>query len=282
VTEPTSKKANRTGQTKPDTVFKAVTGKMAQEAQLDLLNVELPRLPSTDLIIHVPQGKDLSATPFEFFAPYNIVEFKSENDPFDEFEFAKSLGRTLLFYDVFKKAKYAEILTVFVCARHPDGVIEHLKVEEIKYEPVEGKPWLITGKFEKLNFVFVLCRELPLEEKFYRWLIFANSQSTEWKKFVTMLMKEQNLAILDLIGYFRLKELAEMKTKLKSVEAVPELSPEDLEFMDKLVTSYLSNQKLREQFLSRITEEELIDNLTPEQLDKLAELIEKRKKRRKK
>jgi hypothetical protein len=278
MTEPTPpKKTNRT--TKPDTVFKAVTGKMAQEAQLDLLNVELPRLPSTDLIIHVPKGKDLSATPFEFFAPYNIVEFKSENDPFDEFEFAISLARTLLFYNAFKKAKYSEILTVFVCARYPEGVIEHLKTEGIKHEPVVGKPWLITGNFEKLNFVLVLCRDLPLEEKFYRWLIFASSQSTEWKKFVTMMLKEHNFEVLDLLYYFRPKEVEAVTIELKNAGATAELTEEDIRAIARLAEIYTSNQRLVEQFMSHFSLEDRLSGVSDEQL---AELLEKRKKRRKK
>jgi hypothetical protein len=84
---------NNIDKTRADVVFKDVTSKIAQAYGLELLNVELPRLPSTDLIIQVSSGKDLNNSIFHFFSVYNILEFKSENDKFNFHEFIYSLAQ---------------------------------------------------------------------------------------------------------------------------------------------------------------------------------------------
>src|SRR5215468_11269987 len=82
---------------RPDPLFKTVTREAALAVGLELLDIELPQLLRADLILAVPQGKDLSGTLFDFLAPYSIIEFKSENDRFDAAELAKNLARSLLF-----------------------------------------------------------------------------------------------------------------------------------------------------------------------------------------
>jgi hypothetical protein len=265
-------------QAKPDTVFKEVTGKMAVAVGLDLLNVELPRLPSTDLIVHVPPGSDLSATPFEFLYSYSILEFKSENDPFDEFEFAISLARSLLFYNRFRKAKYQEMLTVFVCARYPDDLKEHFDLEKIKLKPAKKAEWLLQAKYGSLNLAFVICRYLPLEEKYYRWLIFASSKSAKWKEFVKMMLRMQNQEILDLLTHFRYKELVTMATELKKEETQGTLTKEDEEIVEalrRLLEAYSYDPQAIGQFFSKS-----FNNMSTEELDKLIKLIESEKRKR--
>jgi hypothetical protein len=273
-------KEAKAGRTLPDTVFKKVTGEMAVAAGLDLLNVELPRLPSTDLILYVPEGKDLSATPFDFLFPYSIIEFKSENDTFDEYELSIGLGRSHIFYNRFRKAKYKEILTVYVCARRPDDVIDHLEAEEIG---IIGDPeidWLVRAKIGMLNVAFIICRNLPLEEKYYKWLIFASSKSAKWKFFVKMMLRTKNYEVIKLLGYFRFKELLNMITELKEeAKTSPEAPDQELiEIWDKFASLYVDDPEGFARLLSGFKTEFIVNALKAEQLDEFAKLVQKRKK----
>ena len=90
---------------RPDPMFKELITKAALASEIEMLNVELPQLLRADMLLAVPEGKDLSGTPFDFLLPYSILEFKSTNDDFDRFEFAKNLARTHLFFSQYKKLK---------------------------------------------------------------------------------------------------------------------------------------------------------------------------------
>jgi hypothetical protein len=264
-----------------DVVFKDVTSKMAQAIGLELLNVELPRLPSTDLIVHVPTGKDLTDTIFDFFAPYDILEFKSENDKFNFYEFLYSLARSLLFFARFELEKDEELLNVFVCARKPDGVIKALRKRKIRVKADAGKPWLLRAKYGTLYIVFIVCRLLPVKEaKYDRWLIFAPTDDAIWQEFVKIAVIEGKRNILDLMRFFRREDLLKMVVKLKKdLDELPleKRRREDLrviELLQELIEMYEEDSpELFAKLFSKVKPESLIEGLTFEQRQTLLKLL---------
>jgi hypothetical protein len=269
------------GQIRADALFKELMGEMATAAGLDLLNVELPRLQLTDLIIHIPTGTpNLEDSVFELFLPYTIVEFKSENDKFNQFEFAQILSRTLLFYAKFGKADYDEILTLFVCARYPESLIKHLEANGIKIETDPENAWLLRTVYGTLKIAFVICRLLPLEEKFFRWLIFAPTDSIKWEEFVKMIVLEDKVEIVDFFEYFRYKEFSEMVTKfeteIKNLDdpEITEVTKKGFESWRRILAYWAEKKpELHKRYVQSLTPEEVVNSFTPEQREALLKLL---------
>jgi len=213
---------------RPDPMFKELITKAALVSEIEMLNVELPQLLRADMLLAVPEGKDLSGTPFDFLLPYSILEFKSTNDDFDRFEFAKNLARTFLFFSQYKKIPYNKLLTVFVCSEQPDSVLDHLKAEGITIEIDPATPWLLRCRIWTLAVAIVVCRLLPLEERFYDWLQFAPATSVKWREFVTLMLLKGNRNQLEVVKKLNLREYRIMLPGIMEqfVEQFKELNPE--------------------------------------------------------
>jgi hypothetical protein len=268
-----SKETSSRNLIRPDPMFKAVTRKAAMEAGLELLSIELPQLLRADLMLAVPEGKDLSDTLFDFLSPYSIIEFKSKNDTFDQFEFAKNLARTHLFFGENKQVSYNQLLTVFVCAEQPDKVLDHLKAENTPIEIDEATPWLLRCRVWSLEVAIVICRLLPLKRRFYHWLLFAPAGSVKWRDFVTMLIKDGERDLLEQVKKLNLKEFKLMT--LKITEGLEELSPEEraeyeedwLELIELEINGLEKlNPKKAKELFSKLKPEQLLAGLTPERL----------------
>lgn len=260
---------------RPDPMFKDVTRKAALANGLELLDIELPQMLLADLILSVPQGIDLSDTLFDFVAPYSILEFKSENDIFDEYEFARNLARTFLFYSESKQVKYSQILTVFVCSQQPDRVIDHLVAEGTPVRGDPTMPWLLRCKVWSLNIAIIVCRLLPLEKRYYDWLLFAPADSVKWREFVKMLIRTGDRNMIEQIKKLRLKEFKLMSFDI--AEELKGLSPQEQEerkrdWMELIETEFNMLEKWDPEMAGEVVSN-LLAGLTPEQRKKLIELL---------
>jgi hypothetical protein len=265
---------------RPDPLFKDVTRTAALAAGLELLTIELPQLLRADLVLTVPPDKDLSGTLFEFLSPYSILEFKSENDDFDQAELIKNLARSLLFLSKNQAVTYNQLLTVFVCAKHPDSVLEHLAAEISPIESDPSRPWLLHSHFGPLKITIVVCRLLPLEKRYYDWLLFAPTGSVKWHEFVKILVRNGEKAFLEQVKNLRPKEFTLMTPEI--TEMLKTLSPEERAQHEKdwfglieaeLLASEDLNQDALSKLLTKLRPETLTANLTPEQRKKLLELL---------
>ncbi|MEI7557062.1 hypothetical protein [Candidatus Chlorohelix sp.] len=286
---------------RPDPMFKEVTTSIAKVVGINQMSIELPQLLRADLILAVPEGKDLSGTLFDFLLPYSIIEFKSTNDDFDRFEFAKNLARTHLFFSQYKKIPYQQLLTVFVCSEQPDTIIDYLKAVETPLESDPATPWLLRCRIWLLEVAIVVCRLLPLQERFYDWLQFAPATSVKWREFVTLMLLKGEKNQLEVIMKLHLKEFRLMRIDIK--EHLKELSPEqrkeyeeellgfaedcinDLgELNPQMAKRFISGVKPEirlagltpEQRLEGLTPEQVMAKFTPEQLQKYLDLITQR------
>ena len=210
---------------RPDPMFKELITKAALASEIEMLNVELPQLLRADMLLAVPEGKDLSGTPFDFLLPYSILEFKSTNDDFDQFEFAKNLARTFLFFSEYKTIPYNKLLTVFVCSEQPDSVLDHLRAKGISIEIDPATPWLLRCRIWTLEVAVVVCRLLPLEERFYDWLQFAPATSVKWREFVKLMLLKGKRDQLEVVKKLNLREYRLMTIDIK--EQLKGLSPKE-------------------------------------------------------
>lgn len=231
---------DESGQLRPDPLFKDLTRKAALAAGLVLHNIELSQLLRTDLVLSVPDKVNVSNTMFHFFNRWNILEFKSENDTFDKAELLKILSRSFLFLSEYPEIEYKDFLTTIVCSYYPESVIEHLELEKTKLKRTVKYPWLLRFKVWNLEVAIVVCRMLPVEEKYYQWLLFAPSTSNKWEEFVKILLKNGRYDWLDVVSRFRIKELVVMNTKLKEeIAKSPSKEKEELlELFEKMMKTF--------------------------------------------
>lgn len=260
---------------RPDPLFKDVTRRAALAAGLELLDIELPQLLRADLVLAVPQDKDLSNTLFDFLFPYSLLEFKSENDTLDGSELAKNLARSLLFLSENRRASYRQLLTVFICAERPDSLLDHFRLENLSVTTNPAQPWLLHAQFGPLQIIMVVCRLLPLERKYYAWLLFAPASSRKWREFVKMLIRNGEKALIEQVKSLRLKEYRLMTPEL--IEMLKDLSPEEREERNKDLLDLIDSEvDMLEELNPKMADEFILKRfakLSPEQRKKLRELL---------
>lgn len=83
---------------RPDPVFKEIVRIDAVEKGMMLLETQLPQLLTADFLLYAPPNVSLIGTKFDFFRTYTMIEFKSENDDFDEREYTKNEIRVAAFF----------------------------------------------------------------------------------------------------------------------------------------------------------------------------------------
>jgi len=230
------------GSVLPDTVFKLLTRREIEQNKLHVGESELQYISRTDLVIEIPPGLDLSQTLFEFCAPVTVMEFKSQNDPFNVEEFVVNQTRTsVLFIQALSRAKaeqksikderkvsgpnslklgeidalqyYARFLNVYVIARYPKDFLDLAPANGVIFELDQTRPWLRWATVGFQRVALVICRDLPLEKRFYNWLLFAPSQGKKWEAFVERLRLEGEEELLDFARKLRPKEFDMIRMK---------------------------------------------------------------------
>jgi hypothetical protein len=126
----------------------------------------------------------------------------------------------------------------------------------------------------------IVCRDLPFDRKYYRWLIFLPSDNAKWQEFVKILFKENEKFYLELLREMRPKEYYMTIETLNVEELVSELSPEEQEERRQ---DMLELHKAELRFASKmlkalgvnpaISWAELIQESTPEELRDLVQML---------
>ena len=279
-------KEKESGQLRPDPAFKEYTAEQARKAGLELRNVELPQLSLSDLVLAVPPNTDLNGTMFDFFGKVNVVEFKSQNDDFDLRALFMNQGRAAFMFAKGEVPELEDLMSVFVSAYYPETVVKFLESKGTNYRAEHA--WLIRCQLGGIEVAIVVCRLLPIECRYYWWLIFAPTTSPEWKKFVTRMLEQGEREIVDQIIRLRPKEYK--KVAINFVEELKKRSPEEqaeykkdrkeiLEFeLEAFRDLYPQDvaevaAKLEPQTLVAGLTPEKIARLSPEQRQKLLELL---------
>ncbi len=204
-----------------DLIFKEITRLAATQLGLQASETEFQQTTTrADLVLTVPPGLALEDTMFDFFRAVNVVEFKSENDRFNLREYAKNELRTIIRFLQGKQENYDNILNVIVSARSPDGFLKQAREHGLAFEPEPDRPWLLRCQAGFQNVVIVVCRDLPIDQKYNDWLIFIPTDSRRWRKYLELLLLRGDIASLNTIRRMRPKEYADMtKDIIEHLEA---------------------------------------------------------------
>ena len=200
-------------QDRADPVFKELMLEEAILHELEVLTVEFAQITRADMVLGVPDLAKILGTLFDFFRRYNIIEFKSENDQLDFEAFIKNVIRTHLFWlenqGKKNKVSYKDILHVIISARFPESFFAEIAQEGIIFTATDERPWLFEAQVGLQKVVVVVCRNLPIEEKFLRWLVFAPSNTKKWKDLIVALLRQGGMAWLKRMERLKPREFGE-------------------------------------------------------------------------
>lgn len=263
------------GKKQPDLVFKQLTLEKALETGLKNISTEihLPQSTRGDLILTVPEGSELKLekTLFDFFRAINVVEFKSENDPFDERKFLKNVMRVDAIYNEDENLTFEKLLNVFVLAHLPQNFLRFAQEFGYEFEKTKNREWLLQENFGFQRVAIVICEKLPLEEKYYQWLVFAPSKTKKWHDFVKQLiLTGKDDELLKAASAMREKE-AQMvyKELIDSGELDPQekarITKDRIEAIQIALNDFQKNPEELSLALSGIQPEKILSGLKPEE-----------------
>ena len=257
----------------PDTIFKKLTRLDIEEQHLRVSDSEIQHITRTDLVIEKPEGVDTTNTMFDFFAPVTVLEFKSENDTFDNREFVINQIRTGILYIQSKEKDYTNFLNAYVLARYPQKFLDNAPDNGIVFTVDPERLWLRWATVGCQKIALLVCRDLPIERRFYRWLLFAPSDSKKWSAFIHRLEEEGNQELLAIAEQLRPKEFRKMNISAKEIweeaRQAGALTPEVEAYLAKEraegIANMLDNLNQRDFFQMSMS----VDYMTDEQISRM-------------
>lgn len=265
---------------RPDPTFKEITGSLAQAIGIKIRSAELPQSLYADFILEVPPEVNLDNTLFSFMANYQyaVVDFKGQNDPLDMTKLHNNVARTALFCAKNPQVDVRQVLNLLVCSRYPQEILRHEKgVTGFKRPDAKGQPWLWLGKYAIQEVGIVVCRDLPIEPRFYEWLIFVPSDNKRWPETVQTFYDEKRYDLLATVLKMHPRGVKDMELKLDWDKIYREMDPIekarlDAEWAevipDKLSEFATSNPEILDRLIAKFGQ-----SLTPEQRAKLSRVL---------
>jgi hypothetical protein len=285
---------------RPDPRFKFWTEKLLKALGIKAVATDLPQLLSADMILEIPPESHakLESTLLAFLRSfrYAVMDFKGQGDNLNLDKFLLNVARTATFCTKVKPNEdKLHVLNLIVSSRLPEDLLAlaNRNPDHPEFTNTPERPWLWQGGTFYQNYIIVVCRDLPLEESYYDWLIFAPSDSDKWKNFAKMMLRENRTEILEELFRLHPKEmkpmiadhLEEMKQldpqqrqKLyqdyrdlaeTAVELLEEAWPENYQdFASRLLLKVAP-----EQVLATLTAEQVMAALTPEQLEAIRKAL---------
>jgi len=274
----------------PDPAFRYSLELIAKQLHVELIEAKLPQTLLADSIVFVPKGAKIQGTVLDFFRIYNILEFKSQNDPFDEKEFVKNAIRVALFFLQNPKANFENLLNVIVTARYPTHFFKFMAERGFKFETDAGREWQRRYKIGLQEVVVIICGEMPIEEKYFEWLMFAPSDGKTWRDAVKAMVQLGRWELLERVQRIRPKEFAAMSSDFMKV--LEQYGPREKRRLNrdraaavKIYLDYFKKEKpemyeqiLTEQIRPSLTAEERLAGLDSEQREALLKLLNEQSK----
>lgn len=271
-----------------DPIFKqALTDELANLPVVLQTEVEVSRLPRTiDAIITVdgkgPLQTVRTSTPFFYFLPHNQVEFKGRRDPLTVQGYHLIRGRTHLYVGE-QAIRLEEMVVTIICAGKPKTVFTYAERLKQPFVPVEAGYYRRQGQ---PPIYLIVINELPITPKNYSLLLFAASKH-KFREFLEQVVAQQNMVyiryayevdpkltkeVLTMAGISSTLSKSDLKFMAEDIgpELVPFLHTEDL-------VKGLNAKKKRE-LISAFNLEELLSGLSPENQEKLFQLLLKTRK----
>jgi hypothetical protein len=273
---------------RPDPRFKLWTEKLLKTLGIKAVATDLPQLLSADMILEIPveSHAKLVHTLLDFLRSfrYAVMDFKGQGDNLNLDKFLVNVARTATFCTKVKSNEdKRRVLNLIVSSRLPEDLLalanEDAANPELTNTP--EMPWLWRGGTFYQQYIIIVCRDLPLEEPYYDWLIFAPSDSDKWKNFAKMMLREKRTEIVEELFRLHPKEMKPMIADY--LEEIKQLDPQQRE---KLYGDYkdvaeaslsLLKEFWPESFQKVVTDtmtsKEVLANLTPEQLEAIRKAL---------
>jgi len=209
---------------RPDPAFKYLTRQVADAIGLEAIETEFPQTLRADLILAVPENLGLENTLFDFCRSFNVLEFKGQEDQLDEAGFVKNEVRVNLLFLQNPAATFENTLNILVSSRLPRQFFNYMKLRKCRFRKETGRPWQWRCRVGLQEVVVIVCRELPIEPRYYEWLVFSPAGSLKWQNFVRVLAREGNLPLLETVQRLSVREYRLMTPELKKI--ISEYQPE--------------------------------------------------------
>jgi hypothetical protein len=211
-----TKKRTQTQTVKPvataDAQFKLASIQLAKKVGLLVGNAEMPNKLATDVVLEVPRGilRQLKQSLFDFLRDYKfaVTEFKGQNDQFTLKKFKINVARTIMFEDMHPEVPEGKILNLYVTARYPEEflALANKHPDKLSFIQDEKRRWLWHGTCFFQPMMIVVCRDLPLEPKYYDWLVFVPAGTVRWREVIEMLKEDKRPDLLLIMRNLRPKE----------------------------------------------------------------------------
>jgi hypothetical protein len=177
----------------------------------------------------------------------------------------------------------------------PDALFKTLtRKDDIIFTRDPNREWLWWSKVGYQKIAMVICRDLPIEKRFYKWLLFAPSNSNKWRDFVRQLRLEGETELLELAESLRPEDFnmavlkrtaAEIWEEMRRIGALtPEVEAQLERERDEAIQELLLDLDNREDFqidsaIKYLTDEQLtglINDLSFNRLTRIAAFLERR------
>jgi hypothetical protein len=269
-----------------DTQFKLASIQLAERAGLLVGNAEMPNKLATDVVLEVPRGilRQLKQSLFDFLRDYKfaVTEFKGQSDPFTLRKFKINVARTIMFEEMHPDVPEGKILNLYVTARYPEEFLSlaNKHPDKLSFIQDEKRRWLWHGTCFFQPMLIVVCRDLPLEPKYYEWLVFVPAGTQRWREIIQMFKEDNQFNLLLLMRKLRPKEFDMVIDVDEIIRQLPneERAQWEEEWGELMERELLKNPDgilgPVSRNLAKLTPEQfakLTENATPEQFAKLTE-----------
>ena len=269
-----------------DPTFKNVTSQAARARGINIVGAELPQTVTADLIFELNEDTDLTDSLFSFLSGYRfaVVDFKGPNDPLDMPKLLLNVARTALFCAKNPQVSVRQVLNLLVCSRYPANILKEPAAQNIVgfHQPdPEKQPWLWLGRYVFQEIIIVVCRDLPIEERFFDWLLFMPADIKKWPVTVRQFLAAGRYDLVALSRNLHPKEFNEMKLEITLSDITANMTQRERKQYYKDLAALLRtelNELLVEspedarEMISKVEPQQLADVLTDEQFEKLVQL----------
>ena len=266
----------------PDSIFKRIMDLRFTQLGIPLqTQVEVSHLPRTiDVVIvlshETDQEKVRLETPLFYAGPYNLIEFKGNNDRLTIPEFRLILGRSNLYMGE-NRIPVTNITITIVCAGTPRKVLKHCQAE-VEFESLGGRYYRST---DKLPVHIIAINELEVTPKNYPLLMFATSkqQFEEFLRDAVDRNDSDHNPVITFAYFLRSELIREIDMPLKnrlSKEAL-DIIIEDIgdEILSRFSVDEIASRLSPEERLTGLSPEAIVSRLSPEERRQLQQLLEK-------
>ncbi|MEI6045092.1 MAG: hypothetical protein WCS37_12140 [Chloroflexota bacterium] len=228
----TSEEETVLGITRADPAFKEVTGKMARASGLNVVGAELPQILAADFVLEIPDDANLENTLFSYLKGYRyaVLDFKGPNDRLNMPKLLNNFARTALFCIKNPQVKVSQVVNLLVCSRYPQELLRPIKgVCGFTRPDSVNQPWLWYGKFTFQEIIIIVCRDLPIESRFFEWLVFIPADNSRWKETVKAFFAANRLDLVSFAHALHPKEFETMELDLDFKKIYRDLDPKERE-----------------------------------------------------